>query len=158
MSRKSFAVFSFAALAIGVLLLFGLSRDVSATTIKLNYSTAYDCGGADGVEGNADDSCSTAGLAGRALSATADVVTNFDVKVGHSNYANTRTVLASPAFTIAPDEHPNSAFIGTLTTQATLSLLGAACVSSVPVQIPCSTPPPTSPTPSTGRGRLNLAR
>jgi len=137
MSRKSFAVFSFAALAIGVLLLFGLSSDVSATTIKLNYSTAYDCGGADGVQGNADDSCSTAGLGGRALSATADVVTTFDIKVGHSNYANTRTVLASPAFSIAPDPGiPNGAFIGTLTTQATLSLLGAACVSSVPVQIP----------------------
>ena len=138
MSRKSFAVFSFAALAMGVLLLFGLSSDVSATTVKLNYSTAYDCGGADGNEGTtADNSCSTAGLAGRALGATADVVTNFDVRVGHSNYANTRTVLASPAFSITPDPNiPNGAFIGTLTTQATLSLLGAACVSSVPVQIP----------------------
>jgi hypothetical protein len=76
-------------------------------------------------------------LKGRELSATADVVTTFDIKVGHSNYANTRTVLASPAFSIAPDPGiPNGAFIGTLTTQATLSLLGAACVSSVPVQIP----------------------
>jgi hypothetical protein len=138
MSRKLFAVSFFAALAIGILLLFGLSGDVSATTIKLNYSTAADCGGADDNEATtADNSCSTAGLGGRALGATADVETVFDIKVGHSNYANTRTVLAAPPFNIALDSAiPNGAFIGNLTTTATLSLLNAPCVAPVPITIP----------------------
>jgi hypothetical protein len=136
MSRKLFAVSFFAALAIGILLLFGLSGDVSATTIKLNYATAADCGGADDSEGTTADNSCTAGTA-KNLNSTADVETIFDIKVGHSNYANTRTVLASPAFNIAMDASiPNGAFIGNLTTLATLSLLNAPCVSAIPVTIP----------------------
>jgi len=138
MSRKLFAASFFAALAIGILLLLGLSDDVSATTVKLSYTSALDCGGADANEGaTADNSCSTAGLGGRALGATADVQTIFDIKVGHSNYGNTRTVLASPAFNIALDSAiPNGTYVGYLTTTATIALLNGPCQSPVPITIP----------------------
>jgi hypothetical protein len=136
MSHKYTAVLMFAALAFGLLLLFGLGDSVSATTVKLNYSSNYDCGGADDSEvGAADNSC-TAGT-GENLSVTADVETVFDIPTGHTNYANTRTILASPAFNIALDPSiPNGAYVGYLTTTATIALLNGPCVAPVPVTIP----------------------
>jgi hypothetical protein len=136
MPHKHLAVLLFAALALGVLLLFGLSGDVSATTIKLTYTSNYDCGGADDLEANATDNSCTAGT-GHDLGVTADVETVFDIKVGHSNYGNTRTVLASPAFNIALDSAiPNGVYVGYLTTTATIALLNAPCVAPVPITIP----------------------
>ena len=51
MPNKYTAVLMFAALAIGVLLLFGLGQSAHAVTVKLNYSSSLDCGGADANEG-----------------------------------------------------------------------------------------------------------
>ena len=136
MSRRSSALFVFAALAFGVLALFALRDDASAVTYKLNYSSTMSCGGANGVEGTGgDDSCAVG--TGNNVGVTADATTVFDLPIGQSNFANVTTTESSPAFNISLDSSiPNGAAVGVLITSATLSLLNGPCSTQVPVAIP----------------------
>jgi hypothetical protein len=133
---KSLVVWTLGAIAIGVLLLFGFRDGADAATWKLVNNITLDCGGADGNEVTTADNSCAAGTS-KSLGSTADLGSQFKVEQGHTNYNKVDTMVSSPSFNVALDSSiPNGAFVGNLTTTATLSLLNGPCVSGIPVAIP----------------------
>ncbi|MGQ9674566.1 MAG: thrombospondin type 3 repeat-containing protein [Chloroflexota bacterium] len=126
--------------AVALVVLLGGGSQVEAATYKIGYSTSLSCAGPNGTYdgGTGDDSCTEHGTYGAyGAGLTADLLTQFSIGAGYSQFSRLDTMGTPANFKISTDKQiPDGSFVGTLVADSTLALLGGECNIPLNVVIP----------------------